>query len=104
MHDYLRFLCGLHALTGCDSVSLLSGKWKAKAFKLAMKKQKFVEALAELGSSWKLSDETLEIIEDLNFEPNGKKDVRILISLDTTCTVQKVEKLSLKPCLHADCF
>ena len=51
-HDFLKSLCGLHALTGCDSVSSLYGKGKAKAFKFAMKKQKFVKTLADLGSSW----------------------------------------------------
>ena len=72
-HDFLKSLCGLHALTGCDSVSSLCGKGKAKAFKLAMKKQKFVKALADLGSSWELSNETLELVEDFICELYGKR-------------------------------
>ena len=37
-----------------------------------MKKQKFVKALADLGSSWELSDETLEVVEDFICELYGK--------------------------------
>ena len=74
VHGFLRSLSGLHVLPGCDSaVSSLSEKGKAKAFKLAMKKQKFVKALAGLGSSWELSDETLEVIEDFICELYGNR-------------------------------
>ena len=38
-----------------------------------MKKQKFVKALAGLGSSWELSDETLEVIEDFICELYGNR-------------------------------
>ena len=99
-HDFLKSLCGLHALTGCDSVSSLSGKGKTKAFKLAMKKQKFVKALADLGSSWELSDETLEVVEDFICELYGKRCQDIdLLRYNLYCAKGgKVESEALPPC------
>ena len=37
VQDFLMSLIGLHAITGCDTVSAFAGKGKVKALKLLMK-------------------------------------------------------------------
>ena len=49
--DFLKSLCGVHALTGCDSVPAFSGEGKGKVFKLMTKKARYVKALVDFGSS-----------------------------------------------------
>ena len=99
-HDFLKALCGMYALTGCDSVSAFSGKEKGKAFKLMMEKERYVQASVDLGSSWKLSDKTLKNIEEFVCELYGKKcnDVDLL-RYDLYCAKgSKVEPEALPPC------
>ena len=64
-----------------------------------MKKQKFVKTLADLGSSWELSDET-EVVEDFICERYGKKCQNInLLRYDLYCAKGgKVEPEALPPC------
>lgn len=40
---------GLHAVTGCDTVSAFSGKGKVKNLKLVLQNESYQETLAELG-------------------------------------------------------
>ena len=47
---------GLHALTGCDSVSVFVGKGKKAAFALLKKQYYFCETLKDLGDSPEVSD------------------------------------------------
>ena len=98
--DFLKSLCGVHTLTGCNSVSAFSGKGKGKMFKLMMKKERYVKALVDLGSFWELSGETLKNIEEFVYEPYGKKcnDVDLL-RYDLHCAKGgKVEPEALPPC------
>ena len=46
--DFLRSLIGLHALTGCDTVSAFAGKGKYKALQLALSNASYVRALMEI--------------------------------------------------------
>ena len=48
--DFFKFLSGVHALTGCDSVSAFSGKGKGKALKLMMKNERYVRGKSFSGS------------------------------------------------------
>lgn len=48
-HDMCQALPGLHALTGCDTVSALTGRGKKKAFDLTKTKPRFSQALQQLG-------------------------------------------------------
>ena len=90
----------MHALTGCDSVSAFSGKGKGKVFKLMMKKERYVKALVDLGSSWELSDETAKNIEEFVCELYGKKcNDSDLLRYDLYCAKgDKVEPEALPPC------
>ena len=94
--DFLRSLIGLHALTGCNTVSAFAGNGKLKALKLFLKNKSYVTAMMELGESWQLSDEMLSHLCVISMETNTK----MLTSFIMSFTVLKVVKLSHRPCHH----
>lgn len=57
-----RGLIGLHAFTGCDTVSAFSGKGKLIPFKLMKAREDVREAYIKLGEAWNLSDELFEAL------------------------------------------
>ena len=54
---------GLHAFTGCDSVSSFSGKGKQSAVKVILKDEGLCETMRELGQSYTVSEELMEKCE-----------------------------------------
>ena len=54
--DVSRALPGLHAYTGCDTVSAFSGRGKLQALKLLKKDTTIQETFDMLGKEWILSD------------------------------------------------
>ena len=62
--DYvLEGLPGLHAFTGCDTVSASSGKGKIKALKIILKYEMFTNLFQSLGQEDDVSDEIYELSE-----------------------------------------
>ena len=59
-----RSLPGLHAFTGCDSVSAFSGKGKLSALKLTKQHRQYMEIFQELGTEWEVSDELFAGLQD----------------------------------------
>ena len=57
-------MLGLHAFTGCDTVSAFSGRGKLAALNLLMTNAHFQDAFTNLGEEWQLSDELLKVLED----------------------------------------
>ena len=57
--ELCRSLPGLHAFTGCDSVSAFSGKGKVTALKLVKQSTSFQTLFQEIGMKWNLTDERL---------------------------------------------
>jgi len=55
--EVCKGVLGMHAFTGCDTVSAFAGKGKAQALKLLKKNTRSREALTELGKEWGLSPE-----------------------------------------------
>ena len=49
-------LLGLHAATGCDTVSSFSGKGKVKALKLMMAEDEYARLFYDIGNSWSIDD------------------------------------------------
>ena len=89
----------MHALTGCNSVSAFSGKGKGKAFKLMMKKERYVKALVNLGSSWELSDEPSKNTEEFVGELYGNKSNDVdLLRYDIYCAKGVRYMLSQRHC------
>ena len=56
-------LIGLHAFTGCDSVSSFSGRGKLSALKLLKDHVQFQETFKQLGQEWTLSEELMTNLE-----------------------------------------
>ncbi len=59
-----KALIGLHALTGCDSVSAFSGRGKLRPLKLMLKERKFQDSLVELGKEWVVPCELFSILQE----------------------------------------
>ena len=55
--DVCTALLGLHAWTGCDSVSAFSGQGKIKAFNMIRSCDEFQEVFSLLGREWTIEDE-----------------------------------------------
>ena len=55
---------GMHAFTGCDTVSAFAGRGKAQALKLLKKNTGSQEALTELGQEWDLPPELMDKLEE----------------------------------------
>ena len=59
-----KALPGLHAFTGCDTVSAFAGKDKTRALRMLTANAKFKEAFAQLGVQWNLTP-NLHVIVNL---------------------------------------
>ena len=64
--------------SGSDTVSAFTGKGKTKARKLLMKNRTYVDAFMDLGSSWNMSDKTVNAIERFVCELYGKKCKKLI--------------------------
>ena len=80
-----KCLPGLHAFTGCDSVSAFSGKGKLTALKLVKRRPAYQELFQQLGAEWELSDELFLRLQDftcLMYSSNpGTRDVNVHVAL-----------------------
>ncbi|KAL8572154.1 hypothetical protein ACOMHN_057829 [Nucella lapillus] len=56
-------LLGLHAYTGCDSVSSFAGKGKVAALKMLKSNENVQQAFSDLGKDWELSGELFKKLE-----------------------------------------
>ena len=63
--EVCKGVLGMHAFTGCDTVSAFAGKGKAQTLKLLKKNTRSREALTELGKEWGLSPELTDKLEEL---------------------------------------
>ena len=61
--DVCRALVGVHAYTGCDTVSAFAGKGKAKALKLLSKNKEIQDTFFKLGQEWDLSPDPMKNLE-----------------------------------------
>ena len=66
-----RYVCTalLGSWTGCDTITAFAGQGKQKALKILLRKQKFIDAFATLGSSWNVANELFCIIEEFVCQP-----------------------------------
>jgi len=61
-HCFMKALIGVHAITGCATISAFSGKGKWKA--VQQRNERYVRAMASIGEKWAVSKETLKDMED----------------------------------------
>ena len=97
-----KCLPGLHAFTGCDSVSAFSGKGKLTALKLAKRSPAFQELFQQLGVEWELSHELFMSLQEftcLIYSSNpGTKDVNELRYRLFCARKGELESNQLPPC------
>ena len=93
---------GLHAFTGCDSVSAFSGKGKLTALKLAKRSPAFQELFQQLGMELELSHELFKSLQEftcLMYSSNpGTKDVNELCYHLFCAWKGELESNQLPPC------
>jgi len=59
-------LIGMHALTGCDTVSAFADKGKAKALKMLINSKDYQDNFMELGREWDASVELMQKLENFS--------------------------------------
>jgi hypothetical protein len=98
--DFIKSLIGLHAFTGYDSISSFAGKGKIKALKLLVTNATYASGFSNLGVSWDVSDELIDILEHFVCDLYGMKlsDVNLLRYQLHCARSGKVEPESLPPC------
>lgn len=57
-------LPGLHAYTGCDTVSSFAGQGKLKGLKLVCQSKAFQKAFSELGNKWDLPEDLFAMLQE----------------------------------------
>lgn len=99
-----RALIGLHAFTGCDSVSAFAGRGKVAALK-AMKLPQFSAVLQDLGNQWNLTMEQHRELEafvcHLYQSKAGTRDVNDLRYKLFCAKKGETESWQLPPCAAA---
>ena len=63
--SFCEALIGMHAFTGCDTVSAFCGRGKAMMMKLMRSNQEHQEVFRELGSSWSLSNDLFSRLQKM---------------------------------------
>lgn len=97
---FFNALLGLHAFTGCDSISSFAGKGKVKAINIFMKYPEFIPFFSELDKNWVATEELIDNLEEFVCVLYGKK----MSSIDTLrhqlfCAKGgKVDPEQLPPC------
>ena len=98
---FLKALIGVHAITGCDTISAFSGKGKWKAVQLLQRSEKYVRAIASIGEEWEVSEDTFKDTEALVCQKCQSVDV---LRYEIRCAKGgKVEPEALipSPCVHS---
>ena len=62
--ELCRFLPGLHAFAGCDSVSVFSGMGSVTALKLVKQNKSFRTLFQEIGMEWNLADKRFAKLQE----------------------------------------
>ena len=101
-----KALPGLHAFTGCDTVSAFAGKGKIKPFKLMQTNNQYQTMFQDLGSEWTLSEDLLQQLQSfvcaMYGAKNGTKEVN-QYRYELFCAKRgEAESHQLPPC--EDCF
>uniref|UniRef100_UPI00358DDB47 uncharacterized protein n=1 Tax=Myxine glutinosa TaxID=7769 RepID=UPI00358DDB47 len=104
--DVCRALIGMHAYTGCDTVSVFAGKGKTSALKLLTKNRETQNTFQELGQIWDLSREVMNKLETFTCLLYGPKALSTNVNdlrYHLFCAKKgEVESHQLPPC--RDCL
>ena len=92
--DVINALPAVHALSGCDSTSSLSGIGKVKFFKTVCKDERYYNAASILGESETINDTVVDVLEELFCDVYGAKD-EIDINSARYMLFSKLKKVSI---------
>ena len=102
-------LLGLHAFTGCDTVSAFSGKGKAKPVKLMLKENSYINLFNSFGNELSLSEAQHCGLQQFVCGMHGHKEGSNDVVLHKLCSTRqgRLEVKCLPPCsdslsLHAN--
>ena len=73
-NSILERLLALHAISGCNSVSAVNGKGKAKWLSTVQKKEEYLQIVSELGDTIRINEDVSQKIEQLFCHLFGKSD------------------------------
>ena len=98
--SFMKALIGIHAITGCDSISAFSSKGKWKGVQLLQRNDRYVQAMASIGDEWVVSEEAFKATEALVCQLYGKKSDSVdALRYQIHCARGgKVEPEALPPC------
>ena len=101
--EFLDALLGLHAFTGCDTVSAFAGHGKIRSIKLMAKTQEHVKLFAQLGKTFQLSEQLVNNLQEFVCKMYGKEIADIdLLRYKLYCSKKgKCEIERLPPCMAA---
>ena len=68
-----KALPGLHAYTGCDTVSAFAGRGKLSALNLLQKNNDFCETFQKLGAEWTVTSDLYEALQAFTCEMYSRK-------------------------------
>ena len=99
-HCFTKALIGVHAMTGCDTISAFCGKGKGKAVQLLQRNERYVRAIASIGEEWAVSEETFKDTEAIGNRLYGKKCQSVdVLRYEIHCARGgRVEPEALPPC------
>lgn len=104
--DVCRALVGMHAFTGCDTVSAFAGKGKANALKLLTTNKNCRDTFLRLGEEWDLSTELMNKLEKftcLLYAPKASSTKVDDLRYNLFCAKKgELESHQLQPC--RDCL
>lgn len=98
-------MLGIHAWTGCDSVSAFAGQGKIRSVTLIEKSDTFREAFKVLGVEWNVSDQLVSILENFTcamYARNAKSTTVNALRYEMFCSKNgDVSSGQLPPCKDA---
>jgi len=98
-------LPGMHAFTGCDSVSAFAGKGKIKAFKLVSQSDTYQHTFRQVGQYWKVSEDLHMKLEEFTcalYGAPGSSDINACRYRLFCAKKGELESTQLPPC--RDCL
>ena len=99
-------LLGMHAYTGCDTVSAFAGRGKIGALRIVKEQRSFQEMFDLLGVEWELSDDLFQMLPNFTCRmyssrpgTNSINELRYRLFCSKRCNIESDQ---LPPC--ADCL
>jgi hypothetical protein len=104
--DVCKSLLGMHAFTGCDSISAFAGQGKLSALKIIKTNETFHKMFHEMSDDWNLSRELFTQIQAFTCLmygcKNGTTDINLYKYQLFLANKGEIDSFKLPPC--ADCL